>query len=84
MLIRVLILLCLATPAFAQQQAPEPEPKFELPVCEGQAIFYFRESRKGWSMANQYAAQAADLQKKLAEAEAKVPPYPIDPNTLSE
>lgn len=67
-----LVLLCLAAPAFAQQQPPEPEPKWELPVCVAQFEFYSKESRRAWALVNQYAAQAADLQKKLAEAEAKI------------
>jgi hypothetical protein len=68
----VLILLCLATPALAQQ-LPPLDPAIQLAVCQQQRAVFLNDSEQAQALMRQ-------LLTKLTEAEAKVPPYPIDPN----
>jgi hypothetical protein len=75
--------------AFAQQQPQPPSvpPEYVIQACYAMARGEFDNAlgsaaNSNWNAAKvaQLTAQAADLQKKLAEAEARVPAYPIDPN----
>jgi hypothetical protein len=72
MLSRVLIFLCLATPALAQQ-LPPLDPAVQLGVCQQQRARFLDDSEKASAYATQFLAEIADLKKKLAEAEAKIP-----------
>jgi hypothetical protein len=72
MLIRIAILLCFATSALAQQ-LPPLDPAVQLGVCQQQRARFLDDSEKASTYANQFLAEIADLKKKLAEAEAKIP-----------
>jgi hypothetical protein len=68
----IAILLCLATPALAQQ-LPPLDPAVQLGVCQQQRARFLDDSEKASAYATQFLAEIADLKKKLAEAEAKIP-----------
>lgn len=70
MMLRSLTLLCLATPALAQQ-LPPLDPAVQLGVCQQQRARFLSDSEQASTYATQFLAEIADLKKKLAEAEAK-------------
>jgi hypothetical protein len=79
MLSRILIFLCLDTPALAQQ-LPPLDPAVQLGVCQQQRARFLDDSEKASAYATQFFAEIDglkkerdDLKKKLAEAEAKIP-----------
>jgi hypothetical protein len=71
-MIRFASFLCLATPALAQQ-LPPLDPAIQLGVCQQQRARFLDDSEKASAYATQFLAEIADLKKKLAEAEAKIP-----------
>lgn len=58
--------------AFAQQ-LPPADPAVELGICEQQSTRFLSDSRKAQAYMTQFLAEIADLKKRLAEAEAKLP-----------
>jgi hypothetical protein len=75
MLIRAAFLLCLSTPALAQQ-LPPLDPGVQLGICQQQRARFLSDSEQGQAYAMQFLAEIADLKKKLAEAEAKLKDAP--------
>ena len=73
--------LALATPALAQQ-LPPLDPAIQLGVCQAQRARFLSDSEQAQAYATQFLAEIADLKKRLAEAEAKLPktePKPESP-----
>lgn len=64
-------LLLLGSVAVAQQRLTL-DPTVQLAVCQQQRADFIADSERAQTFMRQLAAQAADLQKKLAEAEAKI------------
>jgi hypothetical protein len=78
-MIRVATLFCLSTPAVAQQ-LPPLDPAIQLGVCQQQKAMFLSDSEQAQTWMRQLLAENADLKKKLAEAEAKVPKAEPSPN----
>jgi hypothetical protein len=70
MLIRVAILLCLATPALAQQ-LPGLDPAVQLGVCQQQKAIFLSDSEQAQTLMRQLAAEVAGLKVKLAESDRR-------------
>ncbi len=75
----IVLVLCVAAPAVAQQ-LPPLDPANELVACRGQVEWNVNNARIGAGYAEQFRVEAValkdqivDLKKRLAEAEAKVP-----------
>lgn len=84
LIVGLLSLLPRCAPA---QPMPPPDINIQLNVCHQTRDRFIFDAETATTYLNQFIAElgtkakeVADLQKKLAEAEAKVPPYPIDPN----
>ncbi|HXI41275.1 MAG TPA: hypothetical protein VNH83_14935 [Bryobacteraceae bacterium] len=77
-MLRILVLLCLTTPALAQQ-LPPLDPAMQLGVCQAQRARFLSDSEQAQTYATQFLAEIADLKKKLAEAEAKLPKTEVHP-----
>ena len=67
-----IMLLCLSTPVLAQQ-LPPLDPAVQLGVCQAQRSRFLSDSEQAQTYATQFLAEIADLKKRLAEAEAKLP-----------
>jgi hypothetical protein len=65
-----LIILCV--PAGAQQ-LPGLDLATQLGICQQQRAIFLSDSEKMQTYATQFLAEIADLKKKLADAEAKLP-----------
>lgn len=75
-MIRIVALLCLAAPALAQE--PD-DTALRLDVCRGIRAGFLGDIETFQMKLRQDAVTIDDLKKRLAEAEAKAPPDPIDP-----
>lgn len=72
---RLVIFLCLASPALAQQaQLPPLDPAVQLGVCQQQRASFLSDSEQAQTLMRQLLAERDDLKKRLAEAEAKSTP----------
>ena len=76
--IQAIIAICIVTPALAQQaptsaQLPSLDPAIQLGICQQQRARFLSESEQAQTYATQFLAEIADLKKRLAEAEAKIP-----------
>ena len=80
MLIRAAILLCLATSALAQQ-FPPLDTDIQLGICRAQRARFLSDSEQAQAYATQFLAEIANLKKRLAEAEAKLPKTEAHPET---
>jgi len=69
---RIMILICFSTSVSAQQ-LPPLDPAIQLGVCQAQRSRFLSDSEQAQAYATQFMAEIADLKKKLAEAEAKLP-----------
>lgn len=78
MKLRFVLLFCLNTPAMAQQ-LPQLDPAVQLGVCQAQRSRFLSDSEQAQTYATQFLAEIADLKKKLAEAEAKLPKTEVHP-----
>jgi hypothetical protein len=63
----------LLSSAALAQQLPPLDPAVQLGVCQQQRARFLDDSEKASAYATQFLAEIADLKKKLAEAEAKLP-----------
>lgn len=76
-MIRVVMLLCLATPALAlAQPLPPLDPAIQLGVCQQQKAIFLADSEQELTWMRQLLSENADLKNRLAEAEAKLKPTP--------
>ena len=69
------LVLCLATPALAQQ-LPPLDPAIQLGICQAQRARFLSDSEQAQAYVTQFLGEIADLKKKLAAAEAKLSPAP--------
>ena len=69
---RIMILICFSTSALAQQ-LPPLDPAVQLGICQAQRSRFLSDSEQAQAYATQFLAEIADLKKRLAEAEAKLP-----------
>ena len=73
---RAVYVLAVTVAAFspaAGQQLPALDPAIQLGVCQAQRSRFLSDSEQAQAYATQFMAEIADLKKKLAEAEAKLP-----------
>ena len=71
MLKRVIILLCVATPALAQQ-LPPLDPAVQLGICQQQRARFLSDSEQAQAYATQFMGQLNDLKKAVQEANEEV------------
>jgi len=78
----VLLFFILNVPsAMAQQPLPPLDPTIQLGVCQAQRSRFLSDSEQAQAYATQFLAEIADLKKRLAEAEAKLPKTEAHPET---
>jgi hypothetical protein len=72
-MVRVLLALACSISSAATQELPPLDPAVQLDICQQQRAVFLSDSEKMQTYVKQFLAEIADLKKKLAEAEEKLP-----------
>lgn len=72
-MIRLGLIFCVVAESAFAIDLPPLNPAVQLGICQQQRAVFLSDSEQAQAYATQFLAEIADLKKRLAEAEAKVP-----------